>query len=412
MPGTLIVPSGVLSDTEIIKATFTPHPGQVSFFVDGKLYDTRRSITKVFVFAFDTTTVQDGNHVITARPIYGNNKPVIDATANVVVRNTPVVGIVDPVTDVGDGQIALGAYMEGPQTYSHLYPEITGGWSSAPYLDPGTNDAWAFFENNIGKKVKFCMHGRPCFWDAVFDGETKDSLNLADARGAINVLDMSTLSYPLTDITAGKQDAAIDAWALGAKNWAKPFVLRLNCEMNGTWYNYGYQAAQNPIAFTDAWKHIFDRFQAVGATNVSWHWCPNVDPDKSHTSLDKLYPGDDYVHKTGFTGYNHGYANEPTEVSFNSIFFGTYQWIDSIAPNKKMMIGEIASAEGGQLHKVDFLNQMFSSLPVNYPKVRSFCWFNWYIFENNLYWDWPVESSQSALFNFKQHMTNPAIVGR
>ena len=92
-------------------------------------------------------------------------------------------------------------------------------------------------------------------------------------------VDMSTGSTSLTDIANGVYDAQITAWAKGAAAWGKPFVLRLDAEMNGAWYSYGAQARSNPQSFVAMWRHVHDLFVAAGATNVSWHWDPNVDPE-------------------------------------------------------------------------------------------------------------------------------------
>ena len=98
-------------------------------------------------------------------------------------------------------------------------------------------------------------------------------------------------------------------------------VLRLDAEMNGAWYDYGSQAGQNPQAFVAMWRHVHDLFVAAGATNVSWQWCPNVDPESVQTPLEQLYPGDAYVDWTGMTGYNEG--GESVSWLFDSTYFAT-----------------------------------------------------------------------------------------
>ena len=51
--------------------------------------------------------------------------------------------------------------------------------------------------------------------------------------------------------------------------------------MNGNWFAWmeGVNGNQ-PGEYVAAWRHVHDIFTAVGATNVSWVWCPNVDPGR------------------------------------------------------------------------------------------------------------------------------------
>jgi len=295
----------------------------------------------------------------------------------------------------------FGAYIDGDPTYTYYYP-AEAPWSDAPW-DTRT---WDRFEQDAGKKVALDMFGQPIFWDAPFnyDGAFDDTV----ARGAVPVVDMSTGSALLTDITAGVYDTQITAWAQAAAAWGHPFVLRLDAEMNGAWYGYGAQARSNPAAFVAMWRHVHDLFVAAGATNVSWHWCPNVDPENIQTPLEQLYPGDAYVDWTGMTGYGHT-SNESEAWVFDS----TYTRLVQLAPSKPIMVGEVGAVDAGYPgYKAQFINDFFNALETRYPDVRAFCWFNWRIYENGQWWDWPIESSAAAQSAFDQAVASSYIVGR
>ncbi len=291
----------------------------------------------------------------------------------------------------------FGAYIEGVATYGHYYPAQTP-WSNAPLQDPGTTDSWDKFEVNAGKKVAMLMFGQS---DPTNGGTFQAVyMDACVARGAIPVVDMMTFSTPLTDIAAGKYDAQITAYAQAAKAWGKPFVLRLDCEMNGSWYSYGAQARTNPASFVQAWRKFHDLFASAGATNVSWHWCPNIDPESVQTPLEQLWPGDAYVDWAGFTGYSHDAAEQ-----FDWLFRSTYDRVKALT-GKPMMIGEIASVVES---RQPFLTDLFAKLPVSYPNVKALCWFNWWILENGKRWTWPIEE---GLSQFKAGIANPYWVGR
>jgi hypothetical protein len=288
----------------------------------------------------------------------------------------------------------FGSYIEGGDTFGYYYPS-EGPWGDAPW-DTRT---WDRFERDAGKKVAMVVFGQPAFWSDGFDydGAFDDTV----ARGAIPVVDMSTGSTALTDISSGVYDAQITAWAKKAAAWGKPFVLRLDAEMNGAWYSYGSQARPNPQLFVAMWRHVHDLFVAAGAKNVSWQWCPNVDPDNVQTPLENLYPGDAYVDWTGVTGYDHG------GESFNWVYSSTYARLVALAPTKPIMIGEISSVapDRGQ-----FLSDMFTQLPTLFPQVRAICWFNWRINQDGQTWDWPIEASAQG--QFAQGIASSYWVGR
>ena len=91
-----------------------------------------------------------------------------------------------------------------------------------------------------------------------------------------------------------------------------------------------------------AWKHVHDIFTSVGATNVTWVWCINVE-GSGETSMSELYPGDSYVDWIGMDGYNWGGTSGHSWQSFTSVFSQTYTDIQSLAPSKPIIIAETAS---------------------------------------------------------------------
>ena len=81
---------------------------------------------------------------------------------------------------------------------------------------------------------------------------------------------------------AGRYDEYIREFAEEARAWGHPFFLRFNWEMNGDWFPWSEGVNGNPSGeYVAAWRHVHDIFAAVGATNVTWVWCPFVDPKAS-----------------------------------------------------------------------------------------------------------------------------------
>jgi beta-mannanase len=237
--------------------------------------------------------------------------------------------------------------------------------------------------------------------------------NLITSRGAIPFMDMSSKSVPLTDITNGVYDSSIITWADSVKTWGKPLFFRWNWEMNGPWFSWGAQAQQNPSNFVAAWKHFHDVVASRGANNVTWVWCPNTVYTGS-TPLNQLYPGDSYVDWTCIDGYNKasvGSSYYNAWQSFSQVFQNTYNQVLAIAPSKPIMIGETGSNEGGGSKAAWLADALQTQLPVNYPKVKAFVWFNWPIYEGGAYQQWPIESSASSQDAFKTGIQSPYYAG-
>jgi hypothetical protein len=236
--------------------------------------------------------------------------------------------------------------------------------------------------------------------------------------GAIPVFSWSSQSIPsnraepdfqLSDAIAGRYDSYVREFAEDARDWGHPFFLRFNWEMNGTWFPWSEGVNGNqPGEFVAAWRHVHDIFAAVGADNVTWVWCPNVDPDAIFHDLGSLYPGDAYVDWTGLDGYNWGLnpAKPDRWRSFNELFSTTYTRVaELVAPSKPMLIGEIGSTElGGS--KANWIEEALAAIPSSYPKIRGLLWFDTY--DDGM--DWPIETSASSAGAFAQGIQSPAYV--
>src|ERR671932_2056495 len=121
--------------------------------------------------------------------------------------------------------------------------------------------------------------------------------------------------------------------------------------------------------------HVHDLFVQVGATNVTWVWCPNrtiYTYDVQHQApLSQVYPSDSYVDWTCIDGYNWGTDRNNVWQSFSQVFRRSYDELTSVAPNKPIMIAEIGSSEDGGPQgrpdsKANWITDAFNTqLPIN-----------------------------------------------
>jgi hypothetical protein len=249
--------------------------------------------------------------------------------------------------------------------------------------------------------TNWCGSGGYCsFWPGTFDDVRNHGL-LSFFNWQTSTTDGSAINTD-AQIAAGAQDSYITRWAQGAKAWGHPLFMRFDWEMDGSWFPWGVGANGNTAAdYVAMWRHVHDIFTSMGATNVSWVWCPNIDSNSA--LLSSLYPGNSYVDWTCLDGYN---GNDPW-TSFGNLFASTYNQVTgTIAPTKPMIVGETASTESGG-SKAQWITDMFDALPTSFPKIRGLLWFDVSMSGPGGYTDWPIESSSASETAFANGIKNP-----
>ena len=287
---------------------------------------------------------------------------------------------------------------------------------------PWDMNAVAELERKAGKKLSVvnfsapfanCSGGRCSYYNFPLN-----EFNSIRGHGAIPFYSWGSQSIPvapnlsqpdfqLSDVIEGRHDAYIREWAEAARDWGKPFFLRFNWEMNGGWFAWAEGVNGNRAGeYVAAWRHVHDIFTAVGATNATWVWCPNVDPEGQFQRLDRLYPGDEYVDWTGLDGYNWGTnpARPDRWRTFDQLYASTYRQIaETIAPGKPMIVSEVGSTEHGG-SKAAWIADMLDKIPREYPQIRGLLWFEKY--DDGM--DWPLVTSSAASAAFAAGIEDPA----
>jgi hypothetical protein len=180
---------------------------------------------------------------------------------------------------------------------------------------------------------------------------------------------------PLAAILSGSQNAIIDGFARQAKRYGKPFFLRFAPEMNGDWEEYGPRNGRDPAELVQAWRYVWKRFRAIGATNAVWVWSPNWDssPNEPWNDLHAYYPGDRYVDWVGVDFYGLKWEDVPVSAQIDSVY-ADFSY-------KPVMIAETATADcanyiaGATDTKDQWIREFFAELK-KHPVVRAFYWFN------------------------------------
>jgi hypothetical protein len=386
-------------------------PSRIEFAVDGSVVGSDAAAP--YGFNLDTTKLANGSHVLSATA-YGPQG--VKATTAVAVKVANTVPSPAPAPEPEPTPAPAPTSSAGP-----IYWGATIGSHLTGSQAPWDMSAVTKFEEGAHKKASMVQFFQPfanCNPGCSFYKFPTSPLESIRQHGSIPVLSWSSQSIPstkvepdfqLSDVISGRYDSYIREFATAAKGWGHPFFLRFNWEMNGNWFPWhegvnGNQAGES----VKAWRHVHDIFTAVGAGNATWVWCPNVEYSGS-TSLASLYPGDAYVDWTGLDGYNWGTnpAKPDKWKSFDQVYKPSYRKIvETIAPGKPMMIGEVASTEYGG-SKAAWIKDMLARIPAEYQQIRALLWFD--KFDSNM--DWPVETTSSATTAFAEGLQNPAYLG-
>jgi len=381
---------------------------RVDFAVDGIVTWSQSSAPYAYGGVngrLDTTKLANGSHTLTATAFGARGAKASGRVTITVANETPdPQPEPEPEPEPGSRPIYWGAW---------IGDQLTG--KQAPW----DMNAVAKFEDMSGKPLSLVEFGQPF---STCSGSSCSFYSfpwtpLEDVRqhGAIPVVSWSSQSIPssvtepdyqLSDVISGRYDSHIREFATKAKAWGHPFFLRFNWEMNGDWFPWSEGVNGNkPGEYVAAWRHVHDIFTAVGATNVSWVWCPNVAWDGTLDHIASSYPGDAYVDWTGLDGYNWGTnpVRQGKWQTFRQLYRSTYQHItETVAPSKPMMIGEVASSEYGG-SKATWIREMLTQIPAEYPKIRALIWFE--RFDSGM--DWPLETSSTATAAFADGVQNP-----
>jgi len=188
------------------------------------------------------------------------------------------------------------------------------------------------------------------------------TLAALSATGATPMIDWTCTSDAA--IIDGSQDNLITSYAKGLKNYGRPVFLRWFWEMNltGLPRTAGCLGSAGSAGYIAAWKHIWTIFQAQGATNVAFVWCPSI----SNTAV-PFYPGDAYVNWIGWDGYDR--KQNPTTI-LQSQFLTFYNaWVGH---GKPMVIGETGATTDQQT----YLTDLATELPILYPHVHAILYYD------------------------------------
>ena len=216
-------------------------------------------------------------------------------------------------------------------------------------------------------------------------------------------------AYSLASIISGKHDAYIDAFARSIAQVPDTVTIRFMHEMNGTWYPWGTGVNGNkPGQFVAAWRHVHDRFTALGVTNVTWMWAPNA-VYTGGGGLDGLYPGDAYVDAVGVSNYNWGDARHDgftTQwASFGELFDSSIALLQKLT-TRPIWIAEIGSTSVGG-SQAEWLAQALAEVAKR-PEIAGLVYFDQ--LDPRAGVDWRIDRKPGSVTAWRDAFTSRPVV--
>jgi hypothetical protein len=293
----------------------------------------------------------------------------------------------------------------GLPTIAHAAPSAgaqervgIGAFIGDSYRDPHLYDEWA---REVGRAP--VMLGSYRAWTIpLIDPEQLDAIW---SRSAVPLVTWEPWGeeggpvFRLKDIAAGAYDGYVRRSAEAAAAWGHPIFIRFAHEMNGGWYPWGRGVnGDTPRIYKEAWWRIVRIFEAAGADNVRWVWCPNEN-SSGRFPFRQYYPGDRWVDWVGLDGFN--WLRSPHWQSFGEIFSSSYNSLVGFT-DRPVMIAETGSWETGGSKAAWVSDALRRELP-EFGHVRALLW--WSVDDSR--GDLRVDSSAAALAALRSALQSP-----
>ena len=260
-------------------------------------------------------------------------------------------------------------------------------------------------------------------WFAKFDSPYRaDLVRSSWSRGALPVITWMPTDRSLTSIIEGTHDRYLRRYAGDVAREGLPVSLRFAHEMNGSWYGWSAGRTEynnSPAKYIAAWRHIWQVFDDVGATDdVIWLWSPgrvdNLTPRAGNglTTLAEDYPGDAYVDWIGATVYLR-YAN--VGPSYEASFGKTVAALRDVT-DKPIFFGETGAVQTDvgadqTALKVAWMQNVLAQFAKD-DNIVGFLWFNNVaatvvngVETTN---DWRFDATEATTAAFRRAVEDPA----
>jgi hypothetical protein len=190
--------------------------------------------------------------------------------------------------------------------YGHAATPAAGNHAKA---EPADGDVYLGVSTDIGRLGVFDrtagINGHPAIYGQYTTPDGPFAPVLANAASLPGMTPMVSWNLALGDgtVALGGHDGYVWDQANAVRAFKAPVFIRLDWEMNATWYPQWNLPAVTQSAYIAAWRHVYAIFQQAHATNAVFVWCPNLWTGPGGARAASWYPGDAYVDWIGVDAY-------------------------------------------------------------------------------------------------------------
>ncbi|WET03050.1 glycosyl hydrolase [Flavobacterium sp. YJ01] len=254
---------------------------------------------------------------------------------------------------IGQENDALGGTEKDKNGYFDHFP-APGGFTMYTDIMPGVTeefDGHSFTYSGLNGIYETADWG---------DGPENMSLQLNDADFKNSALAIGLAIIDTEEkIASGELDSYIKKMGEFFKSLGKrPVFLRIGFEFDGPWNRY------ERVAYINAFRHIKDKLDEQGVTNVAYVW-QSKGFESTLEDLEKWYPGDNYVDWCGFSFFNN-YKQE------NMIAFAK-------AKNKPVFICEAAPTSTDWKNDPKGNTGLTKEMKLSNPEQAKMAWEEWFV---------------------------------
>ena len=216
--------------------------------------------------------------------------------------------------------------------------------------------------------------------------------------------------YPrFANIASGMHDRYIRKFAKAAKAYGKTVLLRFGPEANGRFHPWGSDAFDNsPETFIAAWKHVWQIFKRVEATNVKFVWSVSKQNRCGPGCNPYLpwYPGDAYVDYAAFSSFNWGDDREwKTMLDLDD---GVTRDLEAVTARPIIIIETASNSIGGD--KAAWISEGYPAVYAGLPSIVAVVWLHADLRPLG-HPDWRIGSPPAALEAYRDVASTPEFQG-
>jgi len=267
--------------------------------------------------------------------------------------------------------VGVPAASAGPLATNPVPPPASGAYLGV-FADaaPGQSGQLQSFDTTIGRHVAIAS-----FFTGWSGPAPLGAMEQALSVGAVPMLSW-ICGPPDQEVSSGGNPAIIRNMAIQLKSLERPVLLRWFWEMNLPLVNARCLGTAGASGYVNAYQEIWNIFQQVGATNVSFVWAPSASANAP--SAAPYYPGSAYVSWIGSDIYDRlqPKGTDPCQVSqdFATEYAPFYaQWSTEGKPLLLSETGVGCTAETSTqfpAFQADWLGEIGQAVPAQFPDLR------------------------------------------